>query len=98
MESGIVFNCIVLSYDRKRKKGGEVMEFHEARLYQPGTKDVTNMTVVERKLYERNQRKPNHGVHFTRNVRILQAGHPTDIIRKLHPPLVMKFNGKTVLG
>lgn len=98
MKSGAVFSCTVLSYDRRRKKGGEVIEYHEAQLYQQGTKNVTNMTAIERKIYERNQRKPNHGVNFTRNIRLLQAGYPTDILRKLHPPLVMQFNGKTVLG
>jgi hypothetical protein len=42
-------------------------------------------------------RNPRHSHWYTRNVRVLQAGVPTSLVRKIHPPLVLTFNDKRVL-
>jgi hypothetical protein len=39
-------------------------------------------------------RKPNHAQHYTRNVRILMNGQPTEAIVKIHPALIIQFNGQ----
>lgn len=35
--------------------------------------------------------------HYTRHVRILENGQRTAIVRELHPPLLIAFDGKTVV-
>lgn len=42
------------------------------------------------------KRNPNHADHFTRNVRVVTNGLLTEIIHKIHPPLIVKMNGQTV--
>lgn len=94
MKTGGTFSATVLSYDRKRRSGGQIKHYPELRLYQEGLELGRGLTPAERKP---RARKPRHGHHYTRNVVVMQNGTPTSIIRKIHPPLVMRFNGKTVL-
>jgi hypothetical protein len=103
MESGKIFSCKVVSYNRKSDKGGEIKHYPEALLLRQVEETQTNdrpMTTIERlqakiempKLHK----NPNHHIHFTRNIRDVQDGHPTGIIYKIHPPLLLEFNGLTV--
>jgi len=97
METGRTFSLTTISYDRKRKTGGGVITYLEASLYQPekrNGKGVAKAALQRKEL----SRRPNHGKWFTRNIQLMQDGYPVDIIKKIHPPLVVAFNGKTLAG
>ena len=97
METGAVFSLTLIRYDRKRKTGGQVVTYDEARLYQPAQKSTSSVN-AHRMAAIKTSRRPNHGQWFTRNIQLLQDGYPIDMIRKIHPPLVVTFNGKTLAG
>lgn len=102
MQRGEHFSCTVISYDKRRKKGGDIVEYAEVRLYEPtaeqaATRAATEVEQLRQRLHSVS-RRPSHGKHFTRNVQVCVAGHPTSEIRKIHPPLVVKFNDQIVLG
>ena len=103
MKTGSSFSVVVCSYDRKRKKGGEWKEYPEAQLVQANNDErqvgrpLTNIERLRADLYRSKKKNPHHREHFTRNIRILQNGHPTGMIVTIHPPLVDTFNGKTLL-
>jgi hypothetical protein len=105
MEHGQPFSIEVVSYDRQKGTGGKIHTYEEAVLLTEATRD----TFLGRELTESERsvsaeivpepvvpKKPNHFLNYTRNIRILQDGHPTNIVKKVHPPLILKFNGKTV--
>lgn len=102
MQTGATFSCVVVSYDKKRKSGGRILQYEEARLYDPlmeqaHTRAATEMEAMRDKL-KNASRRPNHGKHFTRNIQLMQNGHTTSETRKIHPPLVDTFNGQKVMG
>jgi hypothetical protein len=106
MEHGQPFSIEVVSYDRQKGTGGKIHIYEEAVLLT----EATRGTYLGRELTESERsvsasvadqelivpKNPNHYFNYTRNIRILQDGHPTNIIKKVHPPLILKFNGKTV--
>lgn len=104
METGQPFSLTFVTYDRKRKKGGEIRTYDEAVLCQSTTtttsknnRPMTRMEQMEAFLHEEPiKRNPNHQQHYTRNIQLLQQGHPTAIRKKIHPLLVTKFNEMTV--
>jgi len=100
MESGKAFSCTVISFDEKRETGGKELIFPEAILVQasnkPKTKAGRELTNMEKKQEMIARKNPSHKKWYTRNIRILQDGHPTNIIKKIHPPLIIKFNDQTV--
>lgn len=99
MESGKPFSCKVVSYDLKRKSGGKILEYDEAILVQ-NTKEEeeeagrprTNRETQVQRLTEM-KRNPSHRKWYTRNIQLLQDGFPTSLIKKIHPPLIIEFNG-----
>ena len=108
MHSGAVFGLRVVSYDKRRRdRCGLVQEYHEAVLvWGDGGKDRTvrkgerEPTALEQSLVcampsQDWKRYPNHATHYTRNIRILVDGQPTEIIKKIHPALIISFNGQT---
>lgn len=108
MHSGAVFSLRVVTYDKRRKeKRGQVLYYPEAQLvWGDGGSDRTakagerQPTDLERALtgsqpQSETKRNPNHAWHYTRNIRILQDGKPTEVIVKIHPPLIIEFNGQT---
>ena len=106
MHSGRAFSCEVYTYDRRRKTGGELRHYEEAVLLRPDGpgaeaatgRPATRMEHLRAELARpKLPKNPHHRRWYTRNIRILQAGHPTGIVRKLHPPLLRRFNGKTVV-
>jgi hypothetical protein len=108
MKTGDIFSCRVVKYDRKRKTGGQIIEVHQAVLAQSDKNKrddlVPNQSylVPERILtpFEQLQKKnknPHHKKHYTRNIRLYVDGTPTEQILKVHPPLIIEFNGKQVL-
>jgi hypothetical protein len=107
METGKAFSLSCVSYDRKRKTGGKVVQYAEAILVQAKKEAKANarrsLTPTEKRDIEARtahqgpSKNPHHRKFYTRNIRILQDGHPTSIQRKIHPPLVIEFNGKRVI-
>lgn len=107
MHSGKPFSLKVVSYDSRRpKKSGRVLEYQEAVLmWGDGGSDRTasaserQPTDLERALMGAlgtpDKRNPNHSEWYTRNIRILQHGEPTAMLVKIHPPLIIQFNGET---
>lgn len=98
MESGQVFSMEVVAYDRTRKQGGQIKEYPEAVLVKREQAGQTERALTKMEMVNTGARKKgaNHKKHYTRNIRILQNGHPTGIIKKIHPPLILKFNDQTV--
>lgn len=107
METGIIFNIIYVTYDRQRKKGGKVITHQEAKLHRAADALAASAEVHQRPLSIAEKtallqsasttRSPHHGEHYTRNVVLMQHGHTTSQIRKIHIPLVVKFQGKIVV-
>ena len=101
MESGAVFAAKCVTFDQKRRTGGDVLEILEASLLQRDEKEAP--AAAGRPLTRREEvlksvgRKANHKAHYTRNVRLHCAGEPTHTIIKIHPPLLIEFNGKIVV-
>ena len=96
IEAGLICSIVVITYDRKRNTGGKVKHYPEIMIYREGMELGRPLTEAEQKQFGQ-KKAPRHGKHYTRNMVIMQNGTPTSIIRKIHPPLVMKYNGKTVL-
>ena len=107
MHSGAVFSLKVVRYDKRRKdKTGHVLEIAEGKLVwgDGGSDRVAKPpsgerapTALERQLSgldQEDRRNPNHKFHYTRNVRILVNGQFTECIEKIHPPLIIEFNGQ----
>jgi len=108
MHSGATFSLKVVQYDKRRKdKRGKVAHYPEAQLVwgdggsdrvkQPKEREMTDL---ERKLSGFSEtegdgsKNPNHAWHYTRNIRELLNGEPTPSIKKIHPPLIIEFNGQ----
>jgi len=104
MESGAPFSIQVITYDARRKEGGKVVEYGEAVLLSAEEKEsligrpkTQIEDWAERKATAR-RKAPKHRKWYTRNIRVLQDGHPTSIVRKIHPPLVTLFNQQIVVA
>lgn len=106
MKTGAIFSLTCVRYDRRRKKGGDLLEIAEAQLLTAEQQEAETAKRQQRPLtaselqalrIEAGGRTPNHRHWHTRNVRILCDGHPTAEIRKVHPPLFLTFNGRTVV-
>lgn len=102
LESGKPFSCRVISFDQKRGTGGKIKFYEEAKLVQkeevPTEKAGRPLTAFEQKQakIEVLKKNPNHRKWYTRNIRILHNGLETMEIKKIHPPLIIEFNGQKV--
>lgn len=104
METRKPFSCTVVSFDERRpEKSGRLIEIQEAILVQSEKKVDTRSgerpkTALESVLStDTIRRDPKHRAHYTRNVRELSGGQPTAVITKIHPPLLLRFNGQIVV-
>lgn len=114
MDTGTPFSCLVVTYDRTRKKGGKLLEIPQARIDRKtdfvipegnlGEAAPRPMTDYEAKLaalrtpHEGGRgANPNHSHWYTRNLTILADGHPLTDLVKIHPPLMIEFNGIPVV-
>jgi hypothetical protein len=106
MHSGAHFSLKVVQYDQRRKeKRGKVLEIASGELvWGDGCNDKAQRqserqpTDLEKALMGGNEitgRNPNHAHHYTRNVRVLLDGMKTESIHKIHPSLIIEFNGQT---
>lgn len=99
LNTGQPFTCKVISYDRRRKSGGDVNEY-EGVLVQRSGRGRTAVEQMKAELVELDsidKRSPNHRHWHTRNIRLLANGHPTSTIKKIHLPLIVEFNGEAVV-
>lgn len=110
IQSGQPFTFQCVTCDRARKRGGKIIEGeakllikHEAPEIDEGPAAARPMTDTEAKRASLslptpdNSRNPNHHLHFTRNIVMLADGHPVHPPLKIHPPLLIKFNGLEVV-
>ena len=95
IHSGKPFSMIVVSYDRNRKRGGSLKTYLEARLLRRGDQEKAK----GRKLtpVEGGSKKSRQNELYTRTILLMQNGQDTSLKRDIHPPLVFKFNNKTVV-
>lgn len=108
MSAGKAFALTYITYNRQRRKGGQIRNISEAVLLQEDQTDEgglnlrkgrapTTVEEMQARIAKARTRDPNHQHWYTRNIRILQDGHPTSLIKKVHPPLVIEFCGYTVV-
>lgn len=106
MHSGAQFSLKVTQYDKRRKdKRGKVLDVACAVLvWGDGGNERTKRgserqpTDLERALSGENdldKRNPAHEQHYTRNIRVVVDGLETEVIYKIHPALIIEFNGQT---
>jgi len=96
MEQGNIFSLQVVKYDKKSKTGGDLMVIREGFLSIPdrmGSGGAPYHTAIDTPA----TKSPRHWIHYTRNVKLLQNGAATGKIVKIHPPLVLIYNGKNVV-
>lgn len=99
MHSGAVFSATVVKFDRRRRdKCGPVLEIQEGQLLWATTESNTpqrGATKREASAQIAFKRDPEHGLNYSRNVRLLAGGRETESIVKIHPLLIIRFNGQT---
>jgi len=104
MKLGHPFSIQGITYNRKERTGGEPYHYPECLLLDAeGAGDPSSVpppegtrppTAHEQGPPPLPKRNANHTQWYTRNVRLCQAGQPTIITRKIHPPLITIYNGK----
>lgn len=95
MESGEVFSIQFVTYDKKRKTGGFVKFYPEARLLQK-TDSPAKQVKSESSGIKRKTKNPNHWDNATRNIKVIVNGIESSGNKKLHIFLMTMFNGKRV--
>lgn len=97
MEMGQPFSMKVVKYNKQAVTGGNILEIEEAFLRKKSSinrpKEITDPATRE----GGQSKAPNHFKNYTRNIRLLKNGGPTNTIVKIHPPLVLEYNGKKVV-
>lgn len=81
------FQCV--TYDKDRKRGGDIFTALEAVVCSSKTNTKTSSP--------NKPIKPNHIQHLTKNVELLVDGVKTGQVRKIHLPLLISINGKKVV-
>ena len=102
MDAGKPFSLTAVSYDARRMENtGELKIYDEAVLLAhvnklQGFETARGTTRVE-KLTLGTPRKPNTDVHFIRDIQPLTGGIPMGHPVRIHPRLILFFNGKKVM-
>ncbi len=106
MHAGKPFSLRAVRYDkRRRERIGQIIEVPEAVLVwgDGGNDRVAQLpeqrqpTALERSYFaaeEAPRKNPNHEANYTRNIRMLVDGQPTESMMKIHPLLIIQFNGQ----
>lgn len=103
MQRGEVFSLRAVKYNRQAKTGGDFITIEAGRVEKtpankkatgPGDNQAPGPKVADQWVAGKN---PRHRKNHTVNIRILQDGVTTSVIKKVHVPLVVEFNGKIVL-
>jgi len=102
MNTGLPFSFSFVSFDKKRKTGGEIKRYKEVVL----NADTTNKETTPAKVKTESQplknrvgvsRNPHHFENSTRTFRICVNGCKTATVKKFHIFLVLEFNGKKLM-
>lgn len=100
MAAGQVFTCKVVSYDRTRRTGGEVIELSGKLLKNEEVRGKAGRQLTRSEVQQAAlmglRRDPNHRTWYTRNIQLYADGIPTIVIKKIHIPLIVEFNGELV--
>ncbi len=105
MHSGERFSLKVVQYDQRRKeKRGKVLDVPCAvlvwgdggsnRTKRQGERQPTDLELALMGGDDISKRNPNHERHYTRNIRVVLDGMETESIHKIHPALIIEFNGQ----
>ena len=104
MHSGATFSLKVVQWDRRRKENcGKLLVVESAELvWGDGGNDRTlkaerQPTPLEAALIGglgAAKKRPDHQSNYTRNIRVLIGGMKTESILKIHPLLIVEFNGQ----
>ena len=99
MQSGQVFELELVSYDRKKMdKSGAILHYRGILLQEKKTEKSEEDLAVQQRISSGKRKKPNHYKWYTRNIRIITSDNfQTEIVRKIHIPLIISFNNQTVV-
>jgi hypothetical protein len=90
IDAGLPFRARLVTFDRKRKKGGDLLDIEAVLAKEPyKTRPDTPRENMRGRVH-------NNFKHYTRNVALMQAGHRTYVLQKVHIPLFILFEGKQV--
>lgn len=93
LKAGEVVTLEVWKYDKNRKTGGDIDTF-QCQLLIPPAPVGGEATQTTTQTTKPDATTPPLGAGgYTRQVRIFANGHPTSIIRTIHPPLIKSLNG-----
>lgn len=102
----VPFSLKVVTCDRKRGTGGEVIEIRNAVKYcfVKYLEDKKRLTrLSESKKQDRAHKAPNHARHMTTNIMTVVQDelsglwYPSGVVQKIHYRLIIEFNGKEVI-
>lgn len=98
IHSGQVFNCTVVTYNKQNRTGGQLRNYRGCLLRRDPMPNLRPSTKQELQEYDRKiKRDPNHRLHYTRNIQLVTSdGFKTQVIKKIHVPLIVEFNGQKV--
>jgi hypothetical protein len=97
MNTGERFALTFVTLDKKRKKGGDLVELTDARKHQAGdyrkeeVKEQNAAAVMLSGVEAPATTAPHHDKHGTINIKCADGN-----IRKVHTRLIVKFNGEEV--
>lgn len=94
MNTGERFSLVFVTLDKKRKKGGDLVELTDARKHQAGDIRKAGEAAQHNPAAEPTESSstaPNHDKHGTINIKCADGN-----LRKVHTRLIVKFNGLEV--
>jgi hypothetical protein len=90
IDSGEVFSCVVVSFDKARKKGGERIFHSELKVVSPKTKTLLPKKII-------NQGAKNHFDNFTRTCFSCINGEETAVFITIHIALMLEINSEKIM-
>lgn len=91
IESGSPCHLKYVTYDHKRKSGGEIKEMEAVCTFKKDTQKSTSATS------NLNSKAQNHKDNFTRNFSLVVGDRVTQHIKKVHLYLVLEVNNQKVM-
>lgn len=92
IDSGKPFTCTVVTYDASRGTGGKIIELEGVL-----ARTVSDRPPTPYEQRDTDAKAQNHYDNYTRNIALTTDGQRTAMLRKIHPPLLLTFNNKTVV-
>ena len=94
LEAGEVATLEVYTYDAQRKRGGKIEQM-TCQILRGEQEDGVSAGIATQNPKPETQNPKRK--FYIRKVRIIADGHPTAVIRTIHPPLIRSFNGVKTL-